>query len=31
VRAAAELGTPDPAAVVALAQRHGIVFVCGAG
>ena len=27
VRAAAELETPDPAAVVALAQRHGIEFV----
>ena len=27
VRAAAELQTPDPAAVVALAQRHGIEFV----
>ena len=26
VRAAAELQTPDPAAVVALAQRHGIEF-----
>ena len=27
VRAAAELDKPDPAAVVALAQRHGISFV----
>jgi mannose-6-phosphate isomerase-like protein (cupin superfamily) len=27
VRAAAELDAPDPAAVVALAQRHGIEFV----